>query len=546
MPPRRNHTLACDSRKERAMSTGELGQGSKSAAEVYEEFFVPALFQEWAPRVADAAALRSSQGVLDVACGTGPRTPAVAERVGPSGAVFALDVNDGMLAVARRRAPQLEWRQGRAEALPIEPRSFDAVVSQFGLMFFEDRAAALGEMMRVLRPGGRLAVAVWDSLERSPGYAAVVALLQRLFGSRAADALRAPFVLGDQAALLEPISAAGIPDAKVATVRGTARFPSIQEWMYTDVRGWTLDEMIDDRQFASLVAEAEKELRLFVRPDGSVAFDMLAHIVTPTKHRLQTARCRASSPLQRVGHPPLVPARIAEVVEERSRHLRVRWEPVFDEDPHSCVNLVRRVADLEIGFARDRLGHMRAGRCRAPGVELPQRLPRGPSCAIEVVHELHDVVLDAMEPPDRDHDLHAGLRVEHRLFVDGLAAADDVRAQERYGPLERARERGPSPLSFTQERAGRHLHVVEAHLALPREEARKPARGYAARLRVDVQEAHVRRPVARADRDDQVGRRRRVAHEELGAVENVAPVAALRRQRDAPRSPRRVRLGDRH
>src|SRR5262245_64165312 len=184
------------------MSTSERGQVTKSAAEVYEEFFVPALFQEWAPRVADAAALRSGQRVLDVACGTGPRTPAVAERVGPSGAVFALDVNDGMLAVARRRAPQLEWRQGRAEALPIEPRSFDAVVSQFGLMFFEDRAAALGEMLRVLRPNGRLAVAVWGSLDRCPGYAGVVALLQSLFGRRAAHALRAPFVLGDNAAML--------------------------------------------------------------------------------------------------------------------------------------------------------------------------------------------------------------------------------------------------------------------------------------------------------------------------------------------------------
>ena len=265
------------------MSTGERGQVTKSAAEVYDEFFVPALFQEWAARVADAAGVGAGQRVIDVACGTGVLTRAAAERVGPSGAVVGLDLNDDMLAVARRRAPKLEWRQGRAEALPFEPRSFDAVVSQFGLMFFEDRAAALGEMLRVLRPNGRLAVAVWGSLDRCPGYAGAVALLQSLFGRRAADALRAPFVLGDQAALLEPVGAAGIEDAEVTTVRGTARFPSIQAWMYTDVRGWTLDEMIDDRQFTSLVAEAEQELRSFVRADGSVAFDMPAHIVTATK-----------------------------------------------------------------------------------------------------------------------------------------------------------------------------------------------------------------------------------------------------------------------
>src|SRR5262245_30808227 len=224
--------------KEASMSTGERGQVTKSAAEVYEEFFVPALFQEWAPRVADAVGLRTGERVLDVACGTGVLTRAAADRVGPAGVVVGLDVNDGMLEVARRRAPQLEWRQGRAEALPLEPRSFDSVVSQFGLMFFQDRAAAIGETMRVLRPDGRLALAVWDSLDRSPGYAALVALLQRLIGSRAANALRAPFVLGDLAVLLGAFKAAGIDDAKVTTTRGTARFPSIQAWMYADVRGW--------------------------------------------------------------------------------------------------------------------------------------------------------------------------------------------------------------------------------------------------------------------------------------------------------------------
>jgi len=130
------------------MSTDERGQVTKSAAEVYEEFFVPALFQEWASRVTDAAGLRAGQRVLDVACGTGVLARAAAERVGPAGAVVGLDVNDGMLGVARRRAPQLEWRPGRAEALPFEDRSFDAVVSQFGLMFFEDRAAALAEAIR--------------------------------------------------------------------------------------------------------------------------------------------------------------------------------------------------------------------------------------------------------------------------------------------------------------------------------------------------------------------------------------------------------------
>jgi SAM-dependent methyltransferase len=265
------------------MSESGRGQVTGNAAEVYEEFFVPALFQEWTDRLAEAAGVRPGERVLDVACGTGALTRTVAARVGRTGAAVGLDVNDGMLAVARRKAPSIDWRSGRAEALPFEAGSFDAVVSQFGLMFFDDRHVALGEMMRVLRRDGRLAVAVWDSLERTPGYAALTGLLLRLFGDRAADALRAPFVLGDPGALRSLFAAAGVSNATVTTHKGTARFPSIKAWMYTEVKGWTLADMIDEAQFARLLEEAEKVLGPFLAPDGTIAFEAPAHIVTATK-----------------------------------------------------------------------------------------------------------------------------------------------------------------------------------------------------------------------------------------------------------------------
>jgi ubiquinone/menaquinone biosynthesis C-methylase UbiE len=118
------------------------------------------LFEEWAPRVCKAAALLPGNKILDVACGTGVLAREAARCVQPGGMVTGLDRNEVMLTVARRVAPGIEWRQGRAEALPFPDGSFDAVVSQFGLMFFEDREGALREMWRVLKPGGRLAVAV--------------------------------------------------------------------------------------------------------------------------------------------------------------------------------------------------------------------------------------------------------------------------------------------------------------------------------------------------------------------------------------------------
>ncbi|RMF02717.1 MAG: methyltransferase domain-containing protein [Chloroflexi bacterium] len=266
----------------KSISESDRGQVNASAAEVYEEFFVPALFGEWSSRVAEAAHIQAGQRVLDVACGTGVLACAAAERVGAQGEVIGLDINEGMLAVARRKAPHIEWQSGPAEDLPFENYSFDAVVSQFGLMFFEDRQAALAEMKRVLRPGGRLAVAVWDSLGNTPAYATVTDLLQRLFGDEAANALRAPFKLGDTALLQSLFSQVGVPNAKITTVEGAARFPSIEAWVTTDVKGWTLADMIDEAQFQQLLVEAKKALQPFVTSNGSVAFTSPAHIVTAT------------------------------------------------------------------------------------------------------------------------------------------------------------------------------------------------------------------------------------------------------------------------
>ncbi len=265
------------------MGETSTGQVTKSAAEVYEEFFVPALFLPWAADVADAAALGPGHRVLDVACGTGVLTREVAKRVKPQGATAGVDRNPGMIAVAHRKAPEIDWREGRAEELPFPDQAFDAVVSQFGLMFFEDRVGALKEMWRVLRPGGRLAVAVWDTLEHVPGYASMVALLERLFGESIANELRTPYSMGQPDELKSLFEQAGIPDVSIRTLDQMARFPSVEAWVDLDVKGWTLGDLIDDAQHQTLLREAEMEMKRYVQDDGTVAFHSPAHIVMATK-----------------------------------------------------------------------------------------------------------------------------------------------------------------------------------------------------------------------------------------------------------------------
>ena len=244
---------------------------------------MPALFAEWAPRLVAAAELGPGERVLDVACGTGIATLSAARAVAPDGSATGVDLNAGMIAVARAKAPQLDWHEGAAEALPLGDELFDAVLSQFGLMFFADRSRALLEMRRVLRPSGRVAVAVWGSLEQTPGYAAVTSLLSRLFGDAVAGLLRSPYSLGSSEHLGRLMSGAGFNEVSVQLLPGTARFPSIRAWMECDVRGWTLADHIDDTQFEQLATEGVKELTHLLTPDGQVQFAHPALIATAVK-----------------------------------------------------------------------------------------------------------------------------------------------------------------------------------------------------------------------------------------------------------------------
>jgi SAM-dependent methyltransferase len=253
-------------------------------AEVYEAEFVPALFRPFGAAVADAARIGPGQRVLDVACGTGALTRTVAARVGPTGHAIGLDVNPEMLAVARRLDPSIEWIDGRAEALPLPDASVGAVVSQFGLMFFDDRVAALREMARVLEPGGRLAVAVCDAVERSPGYGALATLLEALFGAQVADAFRAPFAIGDAALLARLARDAGLPRAEVLRRSAAVRFASVDALVSAERACiWTLGGLLDEAQFAHLRHEARRALAPFVQADAAVAFDMPVLLIAAHK-----------------------------------------------------------------------------------------------------------------------------------------------------------------------------------------------------------------------------------------------------------------------
>ncbi len=263
------------------MGDSETGQVSEDAAKIYEEIYLPALFKQWCPLVVEVVNIQKGHSVIDVACGTGALAITVSDHIGPEGTTVGVDINEGMLNIARTKSSSVKWLNSPAEALPFEDHSFNCVVSQFGLMYFENQEIAIREMMRVLQPGGSLAVVVWDKLENNPGLAAEDQLWRQVFGEKWGD--ETPYRLGDKAILEHLFKTSGVTSVQTTTHQGTAHFDSIESWIHTGAKGWTQDDALSDDQLELLLKSAEEKLTDFKAADCSVSFATSAHIVTARK-----------------------------------------------------------------------------------------------------------------------------------------------------------------------------------------------------------------------------------------------------------------------
>jgi SAM-dependent methyltransferase len=261
------------------MAQTETFQLSAVAAEAYESTFVPALFAEWAPHLCDLAGVRPGQRVLDVACGTGIVARVAADRLAGAGRVVGVDLNEAMLAVARRVRPDLEWRQGDAEALPFPPASFDRVLCQMALMFFPDRARALREMRRVAAPDGVAAFVVPASLADQPAYGPFVEMATRHAGPEAASLLSAYFACGDLPGLTGLVDSAGLRVTAVRTHAGRARFDSVDAFVAAEVESTPLFGRISGEIYRRIREGAREVLRPFTAPTGRVEIPLTGHLV---------------------------------------------------------------------------------------------------------------------------------------------------------------------------------------------------------------------------------------------------------------------------
>src|SRR5262245_31139717 len=217
------------------MRPEEQWQVSGSAPEAYEHYLVPTLFTPWAEDLVDRMALRPGERVVDVACGTGIVARLAAHRINPGGVVTGLDLNPGMLSVARSLPPPadvtMEWREGSAMTLPFANATFNVVLCQQGLQFFPDRPAALREMYRVLVPGGRLGLSVWRPLGQNPYMAALGNALERRVNAEVATGMRTVCSMGDAEALRSLLLQAGFRDARISIQILVMRFASVETFV---------------------------------------------------------------------------------------------------------------------------------------------------------------------------------------------------------------------------------------------------------------------------------------------------------------------------
>ena len=270
-----------------SMTTASYRSFTGTGAENYERYFVPAIATPVSSDLIDVAPLKPGARVLDVACGTGLVARLAAERVGPSGSVTAVDVAPEMIDVARSApAPDgasIEWRVGDAIALDLPDDAFDVVTCQMGLMFMEDRSAAVAEMRRVLVPGGTVVVSTPGAIQP------VFELMERAIVDHISPELggfvRAVFSMHDPDEVAGLLRSAGLDAVESRESVATLRLPAPAEFLWQYINLTPMGPFVADAPDAAKAAMEQQVVETWAPyvVDGTTPVDQPMVIATGRK-----------------------------------------------------------------------------------------------------------------------------------------------------------------------------------------------------------------------------------------------------------------------
>ena len=246
-----------------------------SVAQFYERYMVPLIFEPYAVDLARRVARAAPRRVLELAAGTGVVTRQLAVLLDPAAEVVATDLNPAMIDEAARigTSRPVQWRQADAMQMPFDAASFDAVVCQFGVMFFPDRPHAFAEARRVLRPGGLFAFNAWGPIASNAFADAVTDALAGVFPQDPPRFMaRTPHGYHDAARIAQDLAAAGFtatPAIESVAFSSRAASPAIAALAYcqgTPLRGEIEAREPGALERATRAAEAELARRFGAGP----------------------------------------------------------------------------------------------------------------------------------------------------------------------------------------------------------------------------------------------------------------------------------------
>jgi ubiquinone/menaquinone biosynthesis C-methylase UbiE len=264
-------------------------QFTGSIPELYDTHLVPLIFEAYANDLAERTAALAPKSVLETAAGSGVVARALASRLAADARYTVTDLNQPMLDhAAGRQAPdgRITWRQADALNLPFDDASFDAVVCQFGVMFFPDRIAGYKEALRVLKPGGGFLFNVWDRIEENVFSDLVTQAAAAIFPDDPPRFLaRIPHGYHDMELIRDELGAAGFSQVSFATREETSAASSARIPAVAFCQGTPLRNEIEARDAGLLehVTERAAEAIAARFGDGPVAGKISAHVVTAAR-----------------------------------------------------------------------------------------------------------------------------------------------------------------------------------------------------------------------------------------------------------------------
>ena len=260
-----------------------------SIPELYDTYLVPLIFEAYADDLAKRVAALAPKTVLETAAGSGVVTRALASRLAPGSRYVVTDLDQPMLDYAankQRLDNRITWRQADALDLPFDDASFDAVVCQFGVMFFPDRIAGYCEARRVLRPGGSLLFNVWDRIEANEFAHVVTAAAALVFPDDPPRFLaRTPHGYHDLELIRDEIGKAGFSQVSITTLEEISAAPSARYPAVAYCQGTPLRNEIEARDASLLdhVTDLATEAIAARFGSGPVAGKIRGHIVAAAR-----------------------------------------------------------------------------------------------------------------------------------------------------------------------------------------------------------------------------------------------------------------------